>query len=68
LTDAGGRVVTEVRARKIAMLGVFLAGWTEEEVARFTPLLDRFSAWSDQDASAVTQAPDARPTSASEVG
>jgi DNA-binding MarR family transcriptional regulator len=68
LTDAGGRVVTEVRARKIAMLGVFLAGWTEEEVARFTPLLDRFSVWSDQDASAVTQAPDARPTSASEVG
>jgi DNA-binding MarR family transcriptional regulator len=61
LTDAGREVVTEVRARKIAMLGAFLSDWTEREIATFVPLLDRFSAWSEQNAPANAQVPGVRP-------
>jgi DNA-binding MarR family transcriptional regulator len=64
LTDAGRGIVTEVRARKVAMLGAFLSEWTEEEIATFIPLLDRFSAWSERDATANMQVVGAAPTSA----
>lgn len=47
LTEAGRSAVTEVRARKIAVLGAFLADWTPEEVETFIPLLERFSRWSE---------------------
>lgn len=49
LTDEGRAVVTEVRARKVGMLAVFLSEWTAEEIATFLPLLDRFSAWTERD-------------------
>ena len=48
LTDEGRAVVTEVRARKIAMLGAFLSDWSREEIETFIPLLDRFSRWSER--------------------
>ncbi|GAA5065114.1 MarR family winged helix-turn-helix transcriptional regulator [Maritalea mobilis] len=47
-TDLGHEVVRAVRLYKFAALGDFLSGWTEEEVATFLPLLDRFTTWSEQ--------------------
>ncbi|WP_323766325.1 MarR family winged helix-turn-helix transcriptional regulator [Marinovum sp.] len=47
LTEAGGCIVQAVRRYKFLILGNFLAGWTEAELATFIPLLERFSAWSE---------------------
>lgn len=47
LTAEGARIVQAVRRYKFLILGNFLAGWTEAELATFIPLLERFSAWSD---------------------
>lgn len=46
-TDTGSRVVQAVRHYKFLILGNFLKGWTDAELAAFIPLLERFSAWSD---------------------
>ncbi|MGR3824844.1 MarR family winged helix-turn-helix transcriptional regulator [Salipiger marinus] len=48
LTEEGARLVSAVRTYKFLVLGSFLKDWTPEEVATFLPLLERFSAWSDQ--------------------
>lgn len=48
LTDAGRDVVTEVRARKVAMLAEFLSDWSPQEIETFVPLLERFSRWSER--------------------
>ncbi|MEY8841013.1 MarR family winged helix-turn-helix transcriptional regulator [Cribrihabitans sp. XS_ASV171] len=47
LTDEGIRIVSAVRHYKFLILGNFLKGWTQEEIAAFIPLLERFSAWSE---------------------
>lgn len=47
LTDEGARIVQAVRRYKFLILGNFLKGWTDEELAAFIPLLERFSAWSE---------------------
>lgn len=48
LTERGNAVVTAVRTIKFLILGSFLADWSEEEIATFTPLLKRFSLWADE--------------------
>lgn len=48
LTDTGQRAIEAVRSYKFLILGSYLKDWTPEEVATFLPLLDRFSAWSEQ--------------------
>ena len=47
LTEGGTRIVQAVRHYKFLILGNFLKGWTDEELAAFIPLLERFSAWSE---------------------
>ncbi len=47
LTEDGARVVRAVRHYKFLILGNFLKGWSQEELAAFIPLLERFSAWSE---------------------
>ncbi|SIN79963.1 MarR family winged helix-turn-helix transcriptional regulator [Vannielia litorea] len=46
VSENGDRIVTAVRTFKFLTLGHFLQTWTEEEVATFLPLLERFSKWS----------------------
>ncbi|MGR3494828.1 MarR family winged helix-turn-helix transcriptional regulator [Citreimonas sp.] len=48
-TARGRSVVDAVRGYKFLMIGQFLRGWTEAEIAAFVPLLERFSAWTDRD-------------------
>lgn len=48
LTDKGRAVIEAVRSFKFLVMGEFLSDWTEEEIAAFLPLLDRFSRWSDE--------------------
>lgn len=48
LTDEGRAVVLGVREMKIRLLAEFLQDWTEDEIAAFLPLLERFSAWTDR--------------------
>lgn len=48
LTDDGLAVVGAVRDYKFLVMGEFLKGWTEQEIATFVPLLERFSAWTDE--------------------
>lgn len=47
LTPAGLAIVEAVRRYKFLLLGDFLTGWSEEEIATFLPLLDRFSSWTE---------------------
>jgi len=47
LTRNGTAIVEAVRMFKFYILGDFLSGWSEEELATFLPLLARFSAWTD---------------------
>lgn len=47
-TQQGRATVEAVRAYKFLIMGEFLKGWTAQEIAIFLPLLERFSAWSDQ--------------------
>lgn len=47
LTEAGTRIVEAVHHYKLLILGNFLKGWTDQELAAFIPLLERFSAWSE---------------------
>ena len=47
LTEEGQRIVLTTRSVKIRLLGEFLTGWSDEEIASFVPLLERFSAWTD---------------------
>ena len=49
-TDVGDSIVHAVRSHKLLVLGSFLSHWTEEEIGTFLPLLERFSAWSDESA------------------
>ncbi len=48
LTPKGRATVEAVRTIKFLVLGDFLKGWTDEEIATFLPLFDRFSAWADE--------------------
>lgn len=65
LTDEGRAVVTEVRVRKIMMLGEFLSDWSLEEVETLIPLLERFSMWSELDGDPAAKRP---ATSEAEAG
>ena len=47
-TERGRAAVEAVRGYKFLVMGEFLKGWTAEEIATFLPLLERFSAWSEQ--------------------
>lgn len=47
LTEAGSAIVAAVRRYKFLILGNFLSGWTDAEIAAFLPLLDRFSSWTE---------------------
>jgi DNA-binding MarR family transcriptional regulator len=47
LTEAGLAIVEAVRRYKFLVLGNFLSGWSEDELAAFLPLLDRFSSWTE---------------------
>jgi DNA-binding MarR family transcriptional regulator len=47
LTEEGTRIVEAVRTYKFLTMGSYLQGWTLEEIRTFLPLLDRFSAWSE---------------------
>jgi DNA-binding MarR family transcriptional regulator len=47
LTEDGLRIARAVHHYKLLILGNFLKGWTDEELAAFIPLLERFSAWSE---------------------
>lgn len=49
LTEDGDRVVAAARQYKFLRLGSFLKDWTDEELAVFIPLIERFSAWSEAD-------------------
>lgn len=51
LTDSGQRLVEAARRFKFLVLGDFLSGWTDEEIAAFVPLLARFVEWTDEAAS-----------------
>ena len=41
-------MVDAVRRFKFLVMGEFLSGWSEEEIATFIPLMERFSAWTDE--------------------
>ena len=47
LTVEGTRIVQAVHHYKLLILGNFLTGWSDAELAAFIPLLERFSAWSE---------------------
>lgn len=47
LTERGAAAVEAVKEYKALLMGDFLSEWSEAELAAFLPLLDRFSAWSD---------------------
>lgn len=48
LTDRGRSVVLALRSYKVLVLGDFLSDWTPAEIGMLVPLLERFSAWSDE--------------------
>jgi DNA-binding MarR family transcriptional regulator len=48
LSPRGVGVVASVMEYKALLMGDFLSEWTQEELAAFLPLLERFSAWSDE--------------------
>src|SRR5690606_25479524 len=43
----GQAVVDAVQAYKWLVLGDFFSGWSPEDVARFVPLIERFTDWTD---------------------
>jgi DNA-binding MarR family transcriptional regulator len=45
LTPTGQAIVQAVRAYKFLIFGDFLSGWSKDELALFTPLLNRFALW-----------------------
>ena len=47
LTPLGEAVVDAVQAYKWLFLGDFFSGWSAEDVARFVPLIERFTDWTD---------------------
>lgn len=47
LTESGTAIVEAVRMFKFLILGDFLSGWSEKELATFLPLLAKFSTWTD---------------------
>ncbi|MEM8729620.1 MAG: MarR family winged helix-turn-helix transcriptional regulator [Pseudomonadota bacterium] len=47
LTSRGGAIIHAVRRFKFLVLGEFLSGWTDEEIATFVPLMARFVEWTD---------------------
>jgi DNA-binding MarR family transcriptional regulator len=47
LTDKGRAVTGAVRAYRFLLMGDFFAEWSAEDLARFLPLLERFSHWSE---------------------
>ncbi|OWU70454.1 hypothetical protein ATO3_20745 [Marinibacterium profundimaris] len=47
LTERGEAIVFAARRFKFLVLGEFLSGWTDEEIAAFVPLMERFVAWTD---------------------
>ena len=48
LTEKGDAVVDAARKFKFLVMGQFLSGWSEPEIATFLPLMERFSAWTDE--------------------
>ena len=48
LTERGTAIIEAVRRFKFLVLGEFLSGWTEEELALFVPLFERFAAWTEE--------------------
>ncbi|MBF9034074.1 MarR family transcriptional regulator [Rhodobacterales bacterium HKCCE2091] len=49
-TTEGATVVHAVRMHKLMALSEYLGGWSEEDLARFLPLLERFTEWVDKTA------------------
>ncbi len=47
LTPRGQAIVDAARRFKYLVLGEFLSGWTDDEIAAFVPLMARFVAWTD---------------------
>lgn len=43
LTDSGGKLLRETRQHKRALLGAHFSGWSDEDLADFARLLERFS-------------------------
>ena len=48
LTERGEAIILAVRRFKFLVMGEFLSDWTAEEIRTFLPLLERFSAWTDE--------------------
>lgn len=55
VTEQGDQIARAVRRYKFLRLGNYLKSWTDEELARFLPLLERFSAWSEDSADPAGQ-------------
>ena len=64
LTRRGKSIIIAVRHFKFLVMGEFLSGWTEEEIATFLPLMERFSAWTDE---AAGIGPDRFPEQVAEI-
>lgn len=47
LTPQGEEAVSSVREYRIALMSSFLKDWSGEEIAAFTPLFERFIAWTE---------------------
>lgn len=45
LTAAGDAIVTAVHSYKWLLLSEFFAGWSDEDLAVFVPMLERYSDW-----------------------
>lgn len=45
LTEAGRAIIEAVRAYKFLIMGDFLGNWSKADLARFVPLLRKFSEW-----------------------
>lgn len=48
LTERGTAIIEAVRQFKFLVLGEFLSGWSEEELALFVPLFERFVTWTEE--------------------
>ncbi|MET7482315.1 MarR family winged helix-turn-helix transcriptional regulator [Streptomyces sp. NPDC005538] len=48
LTDAGRRILAQVTENRQAAFRERLAGWPEEDLARFAGYLERYNAWSGE--------------------
>lgn len=47
LTNSGRALVSAVRAYKFLVMGDFFSQWSDEDLAVFVPLLQRFASWSE---------------------